>query len=73
VRYQLGDEVLLEILEALPEGRFIVSVDGKLLRTKPILNHIPRAKELIRAKVVSVEPLSFKAVPATKSGYSRDI
>lgn len=73
MKYRLGQEVVLEIIEALPEGRFIVSLDGHLIRTKPILIHTPKPKETIRARVVTVNPIGFQALPKKAIGFNRDI
>lgn len=73
MKYRLGEIVTLEIIEALPEGRYIVSIDGKLIRTKPFLAYTPKPNEFIRAKVTSINPLGFQAITNLRIGLNRNV
>lgn len=57
---KIGDNVAIEIIEALGDHAYVVSLDGQLLRTRCLLNKIPKVGDVVMATVTGVKPLAFK-------------
>ena len=59
---QLGNDVAVEIIEDLGEDAYVVSINGKLLRTRCRLNKKPQIGETIFCRVTAVKPLAFQQI-----------
>lgn len=73
MKFTLGQEVLLEVIEVLSEGRLLVSIDGHLIRTKTDWAYTPKINEKIRARVRAIDPVQFQALSKFKMGLDIEI
>jgi hypothetical protein len=58
--FERGQLVELEFIEALPEGRWIISVNGRLFRSAPVRGIRPERGVVTTVRVLQLDPLEFQ-------------
>ncbi len=59
---KVDQDVAIEIIEDLGNDNYIVSIEGRLLRTCCRLNKKPQLGETILCRVRTIKPLSFHQI-----------
>ncbi len=68
---RLGDHVEIEVIEVTDDDHMIVSLMGRLFRTRTQINMHLHAGDRLHVKVTAIEPLRFQILK--NFGFERSI